>query len=85
MSAFGQKVARITRGVVRFHRDRGVKEEVGGLHAGDGVGDDIGRHILGNDGQSAASGDCLRHTPPGHRGHIRDDERNRRSCPVVGV
>ena len=63
-------------------RDRGVEDEVAALTRDTSRPPD--RDVLRDDGDPAAPGDGLGHPPSGDRGHVGDDERDRRPGAVVG-
>ena len=67
---------------VGAERDRGVEDRVPRLDPGDDLADDVDRDVLREDGEAAAAGDRLGHPPAGDRGHVGDDERDRRADPV---
>ncbi len=81
----GQQVQRLTHRARRFHPQRGVIDDVTLLRPRDHIGDDIHRDVLWDHRQAATPGKCLGHPPPGHRRHVRGDDRDRGAAAVQGA
>ena len=60
--------------VVRADDDRGLDDGVPRLDRDDDLGDDVRRHVLGQDGDAAAAGDRLGHPAAGDGRHVGDDD-----------
>ena len=82
MGAFGQQSQRVGHRIVAGEDDRGVGDEVPGLHERDRLGRGRQRQILGQDNQTAAPRNGLGHSLAGDRGHVRDHQRDRRPGAV---
>jgi sugar phosphate isomerase/epimerase len=80
--ALGQQSHRLTDGLVRVERDRGVEDQVSALHPGDHVLNHRGRDVLREDREAAPTRDGLRHPPARDGGHVGDDQRDRRASAV---
>ncbi len=82
VGALVQQDQRLADGGRRVEGDRGVVDEVARLLPGDDVAHDLGRDVLGDDGQGAAAGGRLRHAAARDGGHVGDHERDRRPRAV---
>ena len=85
MSPFVDQPERVADGVGGAERDRRVVDDVARLHVVDDTLDDVERDVLGQHGEAAAAGDGLGHAASGDRGHVGDDDRDRRAERVGGA
>ena len=67
---------------IRSEGDRCLEHGVTVLDVVDHGGDDLAGDVLRQDRDAAATCDGLRHPAARHRGHVRDDQRDRRADPV---
>ena len=68
---------RVADGVVRAQRDRRVVHGVTGLDVVHDRFDHVERDVLREHGEAATAGNGLGHPASGHRGHVRDHDRDR--------
>ena len=82
--AFGHQADGLPDGGVEGDRHGGVEDGMGLFDLPDGMGDHIGRDVLGEDREPAAARHGLGHPPAGDGGHVRRDQRQRCRQAVGG-
>jgi hypothetical protein len=82
--ALGQQGKSIANRMGWAEGERGVEQQVPGLHPGRNLRHDVGRDVLGKDGQPAAPSDGLCHPTAGDRSHIGHYQGNHRAAAVAG-
>ena len=84
VGTFGDEADGLAHSGVGGDRHGGVEDGMGLFDLPDGMGDHIGRDVLGEDREPAAARHGLGHPPAGDGGHVRRDQRQRCRQAVGG-